>query len=103
MRSAVVPLMRQERFACLNRRVVHKLIALAHWHTLRRSHRRAGRRTGSEPRFAAVVRALNNLSKPAAALRRVKTVGIRGGTLQVRSLPAADVRPTHVTPIAFTA
>ena len=45
------------------------------------------------PGAAAVVAALDQLTEPAAALRDVDPVGIRGGALDVVDLPAREVRP----------
>src|SRR5688572_10813721 len=78
MWSAIVKLMRGERFSGLFRSVVNKLIALAHRHSFGRHNRRAGRCSRLEPRLAAVVGALNDLSEPAARLRSVNAIWVRG-------------------------
>src|SRR5215212_8839061 len=101
MWSAVVPLMGRERFTGFSRSVIHKLIALAHRHPFGRGNRKTRRRSRLEPRLAAVVGALNNLSKPAAGLRRVNAARIRGRTLNVIDLPSGKVRPTDIPFFAF--
>src|SRR5919106_6444942 len=67
-RRAVVELVRGERFAGFGRCVVDKLVAFALGHALRGGGRLAGRCAGLIPCLAAVIRALNDLSKPAARL-----------------------------------
>ena len=44
------------------------------------------------PGLAAVVGALNDLSEPAAGLRRIDAIGIDGRALQVIDLPPGEVR-----------
>src|SRR5215217_3111241 len=102
MWSAVVPLMCRERFTGFSRSVIHKLIALTGRHPFGRGNRQTGRRSGLEPRLAAIVRTLNDLSKPAAGLRRVYAVRIHGRTLNVIDLPSGKVRPTDVPFFAFS-
>src|SRR5579871_4362348 len=68
MLRAVVPLMRSRNA------LVHKFIAYR------------------LPRFAAIVRALNNLSEPAARLRRVQTVRIGRRTFHVIQFPSGEMR-----------
>src|SRR6185369_5421782 len=96
MWSAIIKLVRGERLAGFLRRVVNKFIALAHRHSFGRGRRRAGGRPRLEPRLAAVVRALNDLSKPAAGLRREEAVRVHTRTLHVVNLPSGEVRPTNV-------
>ena len=80
-----------ERPAGLSRRIVNELVA----HTLGRT--RLGRLArGSSrlvPGFAAIVGALNDLSKPAACLRRVQPVRVSRRSLDVIHFPAREVRP----------
>src|SRR5262249_20638309 len=52
------------------------------------------------PRLAPVVRALDQLTEPAAGLRGVESVRIGGRSLDVVHLPAAEVRPTDVPLLA---
>src|SRR5215216_7088427 len=92
--SAVIRLMRSERFAGFIRSVVNKFIALTLW--LGCGIRFADGRSRLKPRLTAVVGALNYLSKPAAGLRRVNAVGINAGTFHVIDLPAGKVRATDV-------
>src|SRR6185369_13647542 len=100
--STVVKLVGRERFAGLSRRVVNKLVALAHRHSFGRGGWRARGRSGLKPRLAAVVRALNDLSKPAAGLRCVNPVGIDGRAFWVVELPAGEVGATNVPFFSFT-
>src|SRR6185503_4510911 len=101
MWSAVIKLMGRERFAGFFRRVVNKFVALAHRHSIGRGSRRTGGRARLEPRFAAVVGTLNDLSKPATGLRRVNAVRIDVRTFNVINLPAGKVRPTDVPFVTF--
>src|SRR6185503_3973340 len=82
--------------------VVHEFIALAHRHAFGADSRHTGRCSGLKPRLAAVVGALNDLSEPAAALRGVEAIRIRGGALEVVKLPAGEVRPAHVPFFTFS-
>src|SRR5262245_18856905 len=102
MRGAVVPLMRQQRFAGLGRRVVNKFVALAHRKAFGTNGRYAFGCSGLEPRFAAVVGALNDLSEPAAVLRSVDAVRISRRAFQVINLPPGEVRPAHVPLLTFS-
>src|ERR1044072_2062624 len=88
--------MRREWFAGFRRRVVNKLVTFSHRHAFRRGRRRARGGSRLEPCLAAVIRALNDLSKPAAGLRRVNTVRIHARTFDVIDLPSGEVRTTHV-------
>src|SRR5260370_35108709 len=56
---------------------------------------------GRLPRLAAVARALDNLSKPPARLRRVQPVGVGRRALHVIDLPAGEVRAADVPPPAL--
>src|ERR1044072_1464202 len=87
MRSSVVKLVRRERLTGFLRRVVNELIALAHRHPFGRGLRRPGGRSRLEPGLAAIVGALNDLTKPAAGLRRIDAVRVHGRTLHVVNLP----------------
>src|ERR1700716_2152177 len=90
---SVVPLMRGERLARVRGHVVDELVALAGRHAVRRlRHPTPGRL----PRFAAVARALDDLSEPPAGLGRVQPVGVGRRALQVINLPAGKVRAAHV-------
>src|ERR1044071_6954099 len=89
MLCAVIPLMRGERRGVF---VVGELVALA----FREAFGRGGRwlALGSSrliPGLAAIVGALDDLSKPAARLRRVDAVGIFGRTFEVIHLPTSEV------------
>src|SRR5450432_2565419 len=72
VRGAVVPLMRS------GHTFVGKVVT--HW----------------RPRHAAVLRALNDLAEPAARLRRIEAVGIRGRSCHVKDFPACKVWPAHL-------
>jgi len=100
MLRAVVPLVGSERRARLGGCVVDKLVAFA-------PGRAAGassfpwRRARLEPRFAAVIGALDHLPEPAAGLRGVEAIGVGGRTLQVIHLPASEVRAGDIPSFAF--
>src|SRR5437762_11538951 len=53
------------------------------------------------PRLAAVVGALDLLSKPAAALRRIQPIRVGGRALEVVHLPPRKVGLTDVPPFAL--
>src|SRR5579871_2313499 len=48
------------------------------------------------PGLSTVVGALNELAKPAGALRRIQAIGIDGGAFEVINLPASEMRTAHV-------
>src|ERR1700747_608966 len=99
MLCPVVPLMRRKRSSSLGRSVVLELVALAFQHSTRR--RRFSRRSPRlVPGFSAVIRALNDLSEPSAALRGINPVRINQRPLQVVHLPAGKVRTAHVPLLA---
>src|SRR5438067_10254325 len=56
---------------------------------------------GRRPRLAAVVRTLDQLSKPTTRLRRVQPIRISRRSLQVVHLPACKVRAGHVPSVAL--
>src|SRR3990170_7776459 len=87
VRRAVVPLVRGQGLAGFRRSVVNELVALGLEHAFRCGGRFAGGCSRLVPRLAAVIRALNDLAKPAAALRRINTIRIDGGSLKVIHLP----------------
>src|SRR5947209_1809392 len=89
---AVIPLMRGERFAGFGRRVVDELVALAPGHSVRSGGRLSRRCSGLMPCLAAVVRALNDLPKPAAGLRRVNPIRVNRRAFYMIDLPAREVR-----------
>src|SRR5438874_12586976 len=96
MLCAVVPLMGGERFAGFRRSVVHKFVALAFGHTAGAGGRFAWRDSGLNPGFAAIVGALNDVAEPAAGLRGVNAVGVRGCAIKRYSSQAVKLRaPTH--------
>src|SRR5437667_12914349 len=93
MLGAVVPLMSGERLAGSRGSVVHELVALALRHSFWRGpFARRGPRLC--PSFAAVIGPLNELPKPAAALRRIQPRGVDGRALEVGSHPARKRRPS---------
>src|ERR1039458_7456258 len=73
--------------------LVHELIALALGHAIRSLGRPAARRL---PRLATVIRALNDLSEPAATLRCIQTVRVNGRTLHMINLPAAKLEAADI-------
>src|SRR5207245_2556491 len=66
-------------------------VALAVGHSAR-AHQVFRFRAGWIPGFAAVIRALDDLAKPPARLRRVNAIRIRGRSFQMVNLPAREVR-----------
>src|ERR1700730_17569336 len=58
--------------------------------------------TNGLPRFSAIVRSLNHLTEPTAALRCIKPVGIRRGSLHVVNLPARKMRPADIPLLALS-
>ena len=87
---AIVELMRGER---RGGDVISELVALAlRWAWLRRLSRGRSRLM---PGLAAIIRALNDLSEPAAGLRRINTIRIGGRSLHVVNFPARKMRTTY--------
>src|SRR4030095_386796 len=72
--------------------VVNEFVTFTHRHTLRTGCRSAARRV---PCFAAVIGALNDLSKPGAGLRRVQPVLVNRRTFHVINFPARKMRPVN--------
>src|ERR1017187_407734 len=68
--------------------LVHELIALALGHALRTHGRPA---TRGIPCFATVIRALNDLSEPAAALRCIQAIWVNRRTLHMINLPTSKL------------
>src|SRR2546427_9815769 len=91
MLCAVVPVVRGEGFAATRRRVVDELVALAGGRTVGRLGRAA---SGRFPRLSAVARALDDLSKPPAGLRRIQPIRIGGRAPEMIDLPARAKGPT---------
>src|SRR5216684_2875379 len=96
MLRAVVPLMSSER---LRSRVIGELVALAFG--------RSGRCRLSSgcsrlvPGFAAIIGALNDLTEPAAALRRINTIRIGRRSFEVIHLPARKVGAADIPFLAL--
>src|ERR1700722_5988592 len=99
MLRSVVPLVRGQRLAAGGRSIVSKFVALA----LGRASRRRVARRGSRlmPSLAAVIRALNDLAKPAARLRRIDAVRVNRRSLDVIKFPAGEMRPADFPFFAF--
>src|SRR5882762_10049674 len=95
MLRAVVKLVGGKRRASLCRSVVQEFVTLA-LGLPSGSGRLSRRRPRLKPGFPAVIRALNDLSKPATGLRNVKAIRIGGRTLGVINLPAREMRATDV-------
>src|SRR5215469_6531165 len=91
MLRAVVPLVRGERLAVFRGSVVDELVAFALRHPPRPRGGFARRRSWLDPRLATVIRALDNLTEPAAGLRGVDAVGTRGRPFHVENLPAGKM------------
>src|SRR4030095_7748692 len=77
--------------------VVNEFVTFTHRHTLRTGCRSAARRV---PCFAAVIGALNDLSKPGAGLRRVQPVLINRRTFHVINFPTRKMRAAHLPSFA---
>src|SRR5436190_13416988 len=54
------------------------------------------------PGFSSVVRALDHLAEPAAALRSIQAVRIHGRSFKMKELPAGKVRSGDFPFVAFT-
>src|ERR1035437_3566823 len=91
MLSAVIPLVRRQRFAGLLRFVIDELVAHAH-RPCTGSGRLVLSRSRLMPCLAAVVRTLNDLSEPAAGLRSIQPIRISGRSLDVIDLPTGKMR-----------
>src|SRR5438128_3905188 len=102
LRRAVVPLVRGERLAGFRRRVVNKLVGLGLGHALWGGGRFARGCSGLVPGLATVIRALNDLPEPAARLRRIKPIRIRGSSLEMIHFPARKVGTADVPPLALS-
>src|SRR5262249_26245887 len=87
---AVVPLMGGERLTGLVRGVVDELVALTLGPPLLGGGLLARRSARLVPGLAAVVGALDDLPEPAAGLRDVDPVRVRGRTLHVVNLPPGE-------------
>src|SRR5580704_2327595 len=92
MRLAIVKLVRSEGFAGFWRGVVNELVARA-LHGLGARFNVASRRL---PRLAPVIGALDHLAEPAAALRRINSIGVGGRALEMVELPAREVGTTDI-------
>ena len=92
--SSVIPLMRGERLAGFGGGIVSELVAGHFWRTWGR--RFSGGRSRLVPGLAAVIRALNDLSEPAARLRGVDSIWISGRSLEVIHLPAGKMRAADI-------
>src|SRR5579862_176589 len=90
---AVVPLVRGEGLAGFHARVVYEFVALAGREFTRPGHLFA---SGCFPRLAAIAGALDDLTKPAAGLRRIEPIRIRRRALYVVHFPAGKVRTADV-------
>src|SRR5260370_30510529 len=94
MLFSIVELMSGEGLPAFRGSVVNKLIALAFRHPSR-AGLFARRRARLYPSLAAVIRALNDLPKPAAGLRCIDAIRVDRRALQVVHLPAAEVWAPH--------
>src|SRR6267142_1043460 len=101
MRCAVIPPVGSDGLAGPWRGVVNELVAFSLGHAFRCGGRLA--RLGSRllPRFAAIVGALNDLTEPAAGLRRVQPVWIGRRALEMIHLPARKVRAADIPVFAL--
>src|SRR5437868_9026958 len=103
MLRPVIPHMGRERLASFGRGIVNEFVALAFGHTVGGSGRLPDRCARLEPRFPAVVRALNDLSKPAAGLRRIDSIRVNWRTFDVINFPPGKMRaidfPSFTLPV----
>src|SRR4051794_27670680 len=97
---AVVPLVCGERFAGFRRCVINEFVALAFRRAVRSCGRFAGGRSGLVPGFAAVVGPLDDLAKPTARLRRIDSIRIDTGALEMVNLPAREVGAANLPTFA---
>ena len=61
----------------------------------------SGAAAGRVPRFAAVIRTLDDLPEPAARLRRVNAVRVSRRTFEVINFPAREVRAADFPVLAL--
>src|SRR5437016_5577378 len=94
--GSVVMLVRRERFSCFRRCVIQKFIAFRYGHSLRSCRRLARFCAGLEPGLAAIIGALDDLSKPAARLRGVDSIWIRWRCFHMIDFPTGKVRSTDI-------
>src|SRR5262245_3751750 len=88
---SVIMLVRRKRFPCFWRGIVDEFVALSLRHAIRSGGRFAWRRSWLMPGLAAVIRALDDLPKPAAGLRGINAVRFNGRAFEVIHLPARKV------------
>src|SRR6202030_1868238 len=100
MLCAVVPLMSGKGFAGLRGGIVHELVALAFRHSFWRGPF-ARWRPWLCPSFAAIIRPLNDLPEPTAALRRKQPIGVDRRALDVVHLPARKMGAAYVPAFAL--
>src|SRR5208337_205609 len=94
MLRPVVELMRGQGFAGLRRSVVGEFVARASPRHRARPGRCAA--SGYLPGLAAVVGSLEHLPEPAAGLRSIQPVRIRGRTLDMVDLPSREIRAADI-------
>src|SRR5262249_1695828 len=97
----VVPLVCREWLAVFRGSIIDELVALALGKAFRSRGRLPGRCPRLVPRFAAVIRALDDLPEPAAGLRRIEPVRINRRSLQMVDLPASKVGPADIPLLAL--
>src|SRR5215831_8559749 len=101
MLRAVIPLMGGEGFPTGGRGVIGEFVALSLGRAAPSTRGLFLRRSGLIPSFAPVVGTLNHLSKPAARLRDVNSIGIDGRSFEVINLPAGKMGTTDVPLFPF--
>src|SRR5215472_450669 len=100
MLCAIVELMGGERFASLGRHIVGELVAFALGHASWSFGFALGR-SGLEPALAAIVGALDDLSKPSTGLRGVDAIGVSGRSLEMVEFPSREVRTADFPLVAL--
>src|SRR5947209_4051107 len=96
MLRTVIPLVSRKR---LSGSIIDELVAFAFGHLSRFQLGPAIRRL---PRLAAIIRALDDLSEPAAGLRCIQPVGVCRRTFHMVDLPSAKMRAADLPLFAFS-
>ena len=98
MLRAVIPLVGSQRLTSGGRSVIDEFVALPCRRGTRRRHHLASR---SFPSLAAVARALDYLSEPAARLRCIQAIWVNRRALEVVDLPSGKVGAADIPVFAL--
>src|SRR5262245_58488227 len=96
MLRSVVPLMGGQGLSGLGRGIIDELVAVAFGHSVRCGGRLTRRSSRLFPCFPAVIGPLDDLSEPAARLRGVDDIRLRGRSLHMIDLPSDEQRSADV-------